>query len=67
MTLAGTITEGRDEISAASQHGPSTARIGRINSQIWLIAQGAFGLYGLEALIALAMLKLADLCPPLPR
>jgi hypothetical protein len=32
-----------------------------------LIARRAFGFHSPAALIALAMLKLADLCPPLPR
>jgi transposase len=38
-----------------------------INTQLWLITRGAFGFQSPDALIALAMLTLADLCPPLPR
>ena len=67
MKLARTITEQRDGILAAIHHGLSNARIEQINTQIRLIARRAFGFHSPEALIALAMLKLADLCPPLPR
>jgi len=67
VKLARTITEQRDGILAAIQHGLSNARIEQINTQIRLIARRAFGFHSPKALIALAMLKLADLCPPLPR
>ncbi|MFZ1176135.1 MAG: ISL3 family transposase [Mycobacterium sp.] len=67
VKLAKTITEQRDGILAAINHGLSNARIEQINTQIRLIARRAFGFHTPEALIALAMLKLADLCPPLPR
>jgi transposase len=65
--LARTITDQRDGIIAAIQHDLSNARIEQINTQIRLIARRAFGFHTPQALIALAMLKLADLCPPLPR
>ena len=67
VKLAKTITEQRDGILAAIHHGLSNARIEQINTQIRLIARRAFGFHSPQALIALAMLKLADLCPPLPR
>jgi transposase len=67
VKLARTITEQRDGILAAIRHGLSNARIEQINTQIRLIARRAFGFHSPQALIALAMLKLADLCPPLPR
>jgi len=67
VKLARTITEQRDGITAAITHGLSNARIEQINTQIRLIARRAFGFHSPQALIALAMLKLADLCPPLPR
>ena len=67
VRLAQTINEQRDGILAAIQHGLSNARIEQINTQIRLIARRAFGFHSPEALIALAILKLADLCPPLPR
>ena len=37
-----------------------------VNTQIRLITRRAFGFHSPQALIALAMLSLADLCPPLP-
>jgi transposase len=67
VKLARTITEQRAGILAAIQHGLSNARIEQVNTQIRLIARRAYGFHSPEALIALAMLKLADLCPPLPR
>jgi transposase len=67
VKLARTIREQRDGILAAIHHGLSNARIEQINTQIRLIARRAFGFHSPQALVALAMLKLADLCPPLPR
>ncbi|HET9117227.1 MAG TPA: transposase, partial [Pseudonocardiaceae bacterium] len=67
VKLARTITDQRTGILAAIQHGLSNARIEQINTQIRLIARRAFGFHSPAPLIALAMLKLADLCPPLPR
>ncbi len=67
VKLAKTITGQRDGILAAIRHGLSNARIEQVNTQIRLIARRAFGFHSPQALIALAMLKLADLCPPLPR
>jgi transposase len=67
VKLARTITDQRDGILAAIHHGLSNARIEQINTQIRLIARRAFGFHTPQALIALAMLKLAHLCPPLPR
>jgi transposase len=65
--LARTITEQRAGILAAIEHGLSNARVEAINTQIRLITRRAFGFHGPDALIALAMLSLADLCPSLPR
>ncbi len=67
VKLARTINEQRDGILAAIRHGLSNARIEQINTQIRLITRRAFGFHSPGPLIALAMLKLADLCPPLPR
>jgi len=66
VKLARTITQQRAGIVAAIQHGLSNARVEAINTQIRLITRRAFGLHSPDALIALAMLSLADLCPPLP-
>lgn len=67
VKLARTIKQQRDGILAAIKHGLSNARIEQINTQIRLIARRAFGFHSPAPLIALAMLKLARLCPPLPR
>ena len=64
--LARTITDQRPGIVAAIEHGLSNARVEAINTQIRLITRRAFGFHSANALIALAMLTLADLCPPLP-
>jgi transposase len=67
VKLARTITQQRSGIVAAIQHGLSNARVEAINTQIRLITRRAFGFHSPDALIALTMLSLADLCPPLPR
>jgi transposase len=67
IKLAKTITEQRDGIIAAIKHNLSNARVEAINTQIRLITRRAFGFHTPEALIALAKLTLAGLCPPLPR
>jgi len=65
--LAKTLTEQRAGIIAAIEHRLSNARVEAINTQIRLITRRAFGFHSPDALIALAMLSLAGLCPPLPR
>jgi transposase len=66
VKLARTITEQREGIEAAIRHGLSNARVEAINTQIRMMARRAFGFHSPAALIALAMLSLAGLCPPLP-
>jgi transposase len=66
VKLARTITDQRAGILAAIQHRLSNARVEAINTQIRLITRRAFGFHSPQALIALAMLSLANLCPPLP-
>jgi transposase len=66
VRLARTITEQRAGILAAIEHGLSNARVEQVNTQIRLITRRAFGFHTPDALIALAMLTLADLCPSLP-
>jgi len=44
----------------------SNARVEAINTQIRLITRRAYGFHSPAALIALAMLTLGGLCPPLP-
>jgi transposase len=66
VKLARTITRQRAGIEAAIEHGLSNARIEQINTQLRLITRRAYGFHTPEALIALAMLSLSDLCPLLP-
>jgi transposase len=67
VKLARTITAQRAGIVAAIEHGLSNARVEAINTQIRMITRRAYGFHSPSALIALAMLSLAGLCPPLPR
>jgi len=67
VKLARTITAQRAGIVAAIGHGLSNARVEAINTQIRMITRRAYGFHSASALIALAMLSLAGLCPPLPR
>jgi transposase len=67
VKLARTITAQQDGILAAVKHGLSNARVEQLNTQIRLLARQAFGFHSPRPLIALAMLKLAGLCPSLPR
>jgi transposase len=64
--LARRITEQRERVEAAFQNGVSNARVEQINTQIRLIIRRGFGYHSPDAVIALAMLSLAGLCPPLP-
>jgi transposase len=66
VKLAKTITKQRFGIEAAIRHGLSNARIEQVNTQLRLITRRAYGFRTPEALIALAMLSLGGLCPPLP-
>jgi transposase len=66
VKLARTITEQRDGIEAAIRHGLSNARVEQVNTQLRLIIRRAFGFHSYDAPIALAMLALGGLCPPLP-
>jgi transposase len=64
--LARTIRDQRAGIEAAIRHGLSNARVEQINTQIRLITRRGFGYHSPWAVIALAMLSLGGLCPPLP-
>ncbi|MGH3993354.1 MAG: transposase, partial [Pseudonocardiaceae bacterium] len=66
VRLARTITEQRAGIEAAIDNELSNARVEAINTQIRLITRRAFGFHSPKPLIALAMLTLGGLCPPLP-
>ena len=66
VKLARTITEQRSGIEAAIRNGLSNARVEQVNTQLRLITRRAFGFHSPHAAIALAMLALGGLCPPLP-
>jgi transposase len=66
VKLAATICDQRAGIEAAIRNGLSNARVEQINTQIRLITRRGFGYHSPQAVIALAMLSLGDLCPPLP-
>ena len=66
VKLAKSITEHRAGIEAALTHGLSNARVESVNTKLRLLTRIAFGFRSPEALIALALLDLGGLCPPLP-
>ena len=66
VKLARTIRDQRPGIEAALRNQLSNARTEQINTQIRLITRRGFGYHSQEAVIALAMLSLGGLCPPLP-
>ena len=67
VKLAKSITAHRTGIDAALTHGLSNARVESVNTKLRLLTRIAFGFRSPEALVALAMLDLGGLCPPLPR
>jgi transposase len=66
VKLARRITEQRHRVEAAITNKLSNAAVEQINTQIRLITRRGFGYHSPWAVIALAMLSLAGLCPPLP-
>ena len=66
VELARTIDAHWEQIAASLQHGLSNARVESTNTKIRLITRRSFGFHSPEAVIALAMLSLGGLCPPLP-
>ena len=66
VRLARTIRDQRAGIEAALRNRLSNARTEQINTQIRLITRRGFGYHSQHAVIALAMLSLGGLCPPLP-
>lgn len=65
--VARAIRDNRDGIDAALVYGLSNARLEASNTKLKLLTRMAFGFHSHAPLIALAMLKLGGLCPPLPR
>ena len=66
VKLAKTITLNKPGIVATLTHRLSNARIEAINTTLRLICRRAYGFHSADALIALAMLTLGGLRPPLP-
>ena len=66
VKLARSIREHRAGIDAALTHGLSNARVESVNTKLRLLTRIAFGFRSPEALVALAMLDLGGMCPPLP-
>lgn len=66
VKLARSIREHRAGIDAALIHGLSNARVESVNTKLRLLTRRAFGFRSPEALVALAMLDLGGMCPPLP-
>jgi transposase len=64
--LARRITEQRAKVEAAFINNLSNAIVEQINTQIRLIMRRGFGFHSPWNVIALAMLSLTGLCPPLP-
>jgi transposase len=66
VKLQRTIAEHRDAILDSIRHGMSNARVESVNTRIRLLTRIAFGFHSATPLIALVMLALGGLCPPLP-
>jgi transposase len=64
--VARTITEHRVAITLTLRHGLSNARVESVNTRIRLLTRIAFGFHSAQPLIAMVMLALGGLCPPLP-
>lgn len=66
VKLAAAMKTHRPAINAALTHELSNARVESVNTKLRLLTRMAFGFRSAQALIALAMLNLGGLCPPLP-
>jgi transposase len=65
--VARTIRRNLAGIYSALLHGLSNARLEAMNTKLRLLTRLAYGFHSHAPLVALAMLKLGGLCPPLPR
>jgi transposase len=64
--VASTIKHNFEGIAATLRYGLSNARVESLNTRMQLLTRLAFGFHSAHALIAMAMLKLGGMCPPLP-
>jgi transposase len=65
--VAASVEKHRAAIEAALMNQLSNARIEGVNTKLKLLTRQAYGFHSHKPLIALAMMKLGGLCPPLPR
>ena len=65
--IANSIENHFEAIKAALLHGLSNGRLEGVNTKLKLLTRMAYGFHSPKPLIALAMLKLGGLCPPLPQ
>lgn len=66
VRLARSIRSHWADIVTTLQYGLSNARVESVNTRIRLLTRIAFGFHSAQPLIALVMLALGGLCPPLP-
>ena len=66
VKVARSIRSNRAAIDAVLTHRLSNARVEAANTKLGLLNRLAFGFHSHAPLVALAMLKLGGLCPPLP-
>jgi transposase len=66
VKLARSVTDHRAGIQATLLHGLSNGLVESVNTKIRLLTRRAFGFRSPDALIALALLSMGGLCPPLP-
>jgi transposase len=66
VKVAQVVRRHRRAIENVLEHGLSNARIEAAATKLRLLTRLAFGFHSHEPLVALAMLKLGGLCPPLP-
>lgn len=66
VRLARSIRSHWADIVTTLQYGLSNARVESVNTRIRLLTRIAFGFHSAQPLIALVMLALGGMCPPLP-
>ena len=66
VRVARRIRAHRSTIATTLQYGLSNARVESVNSRIRLLTRIAFGFHTSRPLIAMVLLALGGLCPPLP-
>jgi len=67
VRVARSIRKNRDAIDCALAHELSNARVEGVNTKLRLLTRLAYGFHSHAPLVALAMVKLGGMCPPLPQ